>query len=96
MAFFVIESEFTRPFESFGAAVTAHRSYLDQGYAAGLLLCSGPKADGSGGIILIARADDEASLHSFLAQEPYQLQGLASYQIKAFAAVKQHPALSGF
>ena len=95
MPFFVIESEFTRPFDSFGAAITAHRTYLDQGYAAGLLLCSGPKPDGSGGI-LIARADDEAHLHSFLAQEPYQLQGLARYQIKAFAAVKQHPALSGF
>ena len=95
MPFFVIESEFTRPFDTFGEAVAAHRTYLDQGYAAGLLLCSGPKADGSGGI-LIARAADEASLHHFLAQEPYHLQGLARYQLKAFAAVKQHPALTGF
>lgn len=43
MPFFVIESEFTRPFNSFGAAVTAYRSYLDQGYAAGLMFCSGPQ-----------------------------------------------------
>lgn len=95
MPFFVIESRFTQPFECFGEAVPAHRAYLDKGYAAGLLLCSGPKADRTGGIV-IARASDEAAVHAFLADEPYHVQGLASYEIKPFDAVKQHPLLAGF
>lgn len=52
MPFYVIESIFTQPFDTFGDTVAAHRAYLQQGYDDGLLLCSGPKADRQGGILI--------------------------------------------
>ena len=95
MPFYVIDSIFTQPFDTFGNSVAAHRAYLQQGYDSGLLLCSGPKADRQGGI-LIANASDPDEITRFLAYEPYQQQGLAHYRLTPFDAVKQHPCLAGF
>ena len=78
MPFYVIDSIFTQPFDTFGDTVAAHRAYLQQGYDSGLLLCSGPKADRQGGIV-IANASDPDEITRFLACEPYQQQGLAHY-----------------
>lgn len=57
MRCFLIESTFTQPFESFGEIVAEHRAYLQQGYDAGWMLLSGPKADRSSGV-LIAQTDN--------------------------------------
>ena len=38
MPFYVIDSIFTQPFDTFGDTVAAHRAYLQQGYDSGLLL----------------------------------------------------------
>ncbi len=62
---YLVEIRFLRPFESFGKIVAEHRTYLQQAYDQGLLLLSGPRQDGKGGLC-IARASSEAVLREFL------------------------------
>lgn len=95
MKFYVIESHFQKPFEQFGEAVNRHRAYLQGGYDSGLLLCSGPKSDRSGGI-LIARAASQDAIDLFLADDPYCADGLAQYSVCEFDAVKQQAVLAGW
>lgn len=90
---YLIDIRFIRPFESFGAVVTAHRAYLQQGYDQGWLLLSGPRGDKRGGIA-IARAQDVAELKAFFAHDPYHLNGMAEYDFVAFTGAKHQPWLS--
>jgi uncharacterized protein YciI len=41
MRYFILESEFQKPFKEFGSAVSQHREYLQTLYDQDLLLCSG-------------------------------------------------------
>lgn len=84
---FLIESRFTKPFDTFGDAVAEHRAHLQQGYDQGWLLLSGPKSDRSGGFIL-ARGNDPEMLQSFFDADPYRRKGLAEYRLSPFDAVK--------
>lgn len=94
MKYYVIESQFQQPFASFGAAVPEHRAWLQHWYEQGVLLCSGPKSDKSGGI-LIGRSEDSAPLQALIAGDPYRRAGLASYRIQEFDAVQQAALLAG-
>lgn len=87
---YLVEFGFTQPFETFGDAVAEHRAYLQQGYDRGLLLLSGPREDKRGGLC-IARAPDEQTLRTFLADDPYLLRGLAKHSIVPFTAAKRQP-----
>lgn len=93
MPCFLIESTFTQPFESFGEIVAEHRAYLQQGYDAGWMLLSGPKADRSGGV-LIARAENTEALAAFFAGDPYNRNHLASYRFTEFTAAKHAACLN--
>lgn len=72
----------------------AHIAWLERGYAAGLFLASGLKVPRTGGIIL-AQADDLAALEAVLAEDPFQVHGLAQYQVTEFIPSKTAPALAG-
>lgn len=52
----------------------AHRQWLGEMVAAGVLLVSGPYLDGSGGLFAFIAAD-EAELNGVLAQDPFALHG---------------------
>lgn len=88
MKYYVIESSFQQPFETFGEAVPQHRAWLQEWYDKGVLLCSGPKTDKSGGL-LIGRAESIAPLQALVNGDPYNRAGLARYEIKEFDAVKR-------
>ena len=61
MKYYVIESHFEKPFETFGDIVPQHRAWLQAWYDKGVLLCSGPKSDKTGGM-LVGRADDISAM----------------------------------
>jgi len=90
--FFVIESTFSKPFETFGDTVLRHRQGLQAWYDKGVLLCSGPKADRSGGI-MVACAEDATVIDTLLAADPYVKEGLAQYSYKEFATTKKSKRL---
>lgn len=88
MKYYVVEITFLRPRDTFGDAVAQHRAWLQTGYDQGVLLCSGPLSDASGGV-LVGRAEDVAPIQALIDGDPYRLAGLASYRILEFDAVKK-------
>lgn len=86
--YYLIESQFKKPFADFGEAVPRHRQWLQRFYDESVMLCSGPKADRTGGVML-GRARDDAALQEFLADDPYRKEGLAEYRLTEFAAAKK-------
>ena len=78
---------YTAPLEEVDRHIPAHRQFLERQYAAGVFLLSGRKEPRDGGVIL-ATAASRAELDTVLAQDPFQVHGLADYQVVQF-----HPTL---
>lgn len=60
-----------------------HRDFLQKQYEKGYFIVSGPKKPRTGGII-IAQAEDEASLKALLKDDPFWQHDLANYEIIEF------------
>lgn len=56
-------------------ALPTHRAHLADGRSKGIVLESGPFADGKGGMYIIDVADDEAA-KAFVSADPYSAAGL--------------------
>ncbi|MFO1434067.1 MAG: YciI family protein [Candidatus Competibacteraceae bacterium] len=95
MNYYVLESQFQKPFDQFGSAVSEHRAYLQTWYDKGVLLCSGPKMDKSGGVI-IGKAESITDIETMIAGDPYNVAGLAKYTIKEFNPVKKAAVLDAW
>lgn len=92
MRHFVIESTYLVPFDQLGDNIALHRAFLQTGYDRGLLLCSGPQSSRKGGLI-VARAESPDAIQQFMAGDPYQQKGLASYRYVEFEPVKRQAFL---
>ncbi|WP_395695662.1 YciI family protein [Nocardioides sp.] len=90
MSSYVLIVSYTAPLRAVDAAMPAHRRFLDEHFATGEFLASGPRAPRVGGVIL-ARFDSRARLTSVIAADPFVRQGLATYQVIAF-----HPTRGPF
>ncbi|WP_198087438.1 YciI family protein [Variovorax sp. E3] len=88
MKHFIVEIKYLVPLESIQESVPAHRAYLQLGYDAGMLLCSGPKVPATGGFML-ARAESLARLKAFFAEDPFHTDELASFSFSEFNPVKR-------
>jgi len=88
MKHFIVEINYLVPLERIQQSVAPHRAYLQLGYDAGLLLCSGPKVPATGGFML-ARAESLAALQEFFAQDPFHTEKLASFTFSEFNPVKR-------
>ncbi|MEW6338143.1 MAG: YciI family protein [Acidobacteriota bacterium] len=73
----------------------AHRAFLDEHYRAGTLVCSGPRTDGTGGIVL-ARGTDRSRVEELFRRDPYAIQGLAVHDIVEFDVKSHAPAFAPF
>jgi len=80
---FVAISEYLKPLEEIDQFSDAHRDWIMKHYASGRFLGSGRKVPPKGGIIL-ARAESRDEFLSLLAEDPYQQNGLAKYEIFEF------------
>ena len=95
MLHFAIEITYTAALPEIDRVLPAHRAFLQTGYDRGLLLMSGPQNPRTGGV-LIARAPSRAELEAFLRNDPYQVQGLATYRFIEFNPVKRQPLLESW
>jgi uncharacterized protein YciI len=93
MRHFIVTITFQVPFESFGEAVARHGAFLAQGYEGGMLLISGPRTSRTGGVI-VARAESEAALRTYLDRDPFKLEGLADYDVAEFSPTMTAPLLA--
>lgn len=80
---YVLLVSYTADLAAIEAAMPAHRRFLDQYFASGEFLASGPREPRTGGVIL-ARVDTDARLQELIAADPFVRQGLVRYEAVAF------------
>jgi uncharacterized protein YciI len=95
MKHFIVEITYKVPFEELQYVLPAHRAFLDEGYAKGLLLMSGPQNPKTGGIV-VARAEDEKEIKAFFAGDPYHTEGLAEHRFVEFSPVKHNELIKNW
>jgi len=89
MKHYIIEITYKVPFEELQGTLAAHRSFLDEGYAKGLLLMSGPQNPKTGGMV-VARAESPEEIKEYFNRDPYHTEGLAEHRFVEFTPVKNN------
>lgn len=92
---FVISITYTKSTREIDALLTAHRQFLTEQYTAGVFLMSGRKVPRSGGVI-IADAPDRAALEAIIENDPFYVDGVATYDIIEFVPSMTAAALAEF
>lgn len=90
---FLVLLTYTQPLDAVDALLPAHREFLQRMYADGVFLLSGRKEPRDGGVIL-ATAESLPELETMLAQDPFRIHGVASYQVIRFTPTMAAPALT--
>ena len=80
---FIAILTYKKPLEDVDRHLQAHRDYLAEHYAAGDFIASGPQTPRVGGVIMITAKSREA-VDSIIAQDPFNINGIADYQIVEF------------
>jgi len=94
---FVVILTYTKPLEEVDQHLEAHRAWLQGQYQAGAFIASGRQAPPTGGVIL-ARAASRAELDAALAQDPFQQNRVADYQVIEFTpslSLPEYASLKG-
>ncbi len=80
---FIAILSYKKPLEDVDRFLQAHRDYLAKHYAAGDFIASGPQTPRTGGVIMI-KADTRTAVDSIIAQDPFNINSIADYQIVEF------------
>lgn len=84
---FIVHITYLVELEEIEKYTQAHRDFLDMHYQSGQFLASGPRVPRTGGVI-VAVSSNKAKLEAILDQDPFNVAGVASYEIIEFTAVK--------
>ena len=91
---YIVSLNYVAPLDALDAAAAEHIAFLDRHYATGTVLASGRKGPRTGGVML-ARSGSEEALRAILAEGPFWVKKLATYDIQQFAATKAQRGLEG-
>lgn len=80
---FIAILTYKKPLEEVDRHLQAHRDYLAEHYAAGDFIASGPQTPRVGGVIMM-KADNREEANSIIAQDPFNINGIADYLIVEF------------
>lgn len=80
---FIILLNYQQSLEAVDTHLAAHREFLARQYREGHFLLSGPQHPRTGGVI-VARAPDRATLDDWLAEDPFNVHGVAAYSVVAW------------
>ncbi len=80
---FIAILTYKKPLEEVDRHLQAHRDYLAVHYAAGDFIASGPQTPRVGGVIMM-KAESRAAVDSIIAQDPFNINGIADYRIVEF------------
>ena len=95
MNIFVVLLTYQVPLERIMEAVPAHRQYLSAYYEQETILFSGMLASQQGGM-LVMRAPQKQEVEQLIHNDPFYLQGLASYEILAINVRQSQPWISNW
>lgn len=91
---FIVDLHYTSSFDDIGPKLDEHVEFLEQNYASGRFIASGPKVPRTGGVI-IATAETRAALEEALEADPFKKNKLAEYTITEFRPSMQADQLTG-
>ncbi len=91
---FVVLLEYVKPLEEVEKHLSAHRKWVDENYAAGRFVVSGPRVPRTGGVIM-ARVENRAALDAELAKDPFWVHGIAKFEVVEFLPNRTEPRLFG-
>ena len=91
---FVVILTYTKPLAEVDVHLTDHRAWLRGQYDAGVFIASGRQAPPVGGVIL-ARAESLEALRAVLALDPFNINGVASYEVIEFTPSLTHADFAG-
>src|SRR4051812_16140237 len=91
---FLVLLNYIKPIDEVMQLAPEHREYAARQYAAGNFLLSGRKEPRTGGLIL-ARAENRAALEAILAEDPFQRERVAEYEIIEFLPMMSADWLTG-
>jgi uncharacterized protein YciI len=92
---FVILSTYLKGIEEVDQFLLSHRNFLQEGYEKNYFIASGPQNPRTGGVIL-SQLQDKKTLLEFLAHDPFQIHGIAHYEVIEFSPVKYHESFKEF
>ena len=84
---FIILLKYIKPLEAVELAIPAHIAYLDKYFDQGKFIVSGRKNPRDGGVILCI-AKDLKEVETIISEDPFQLKGIAEYEIIEFLPTK--------
>lgn len=90
---FIVNLTYLCNLEILDQHLAEHRQFLDKHYGLGHFLASGPQVPRTGGVIL-ANVENREKLEAILAEDPFQIHGVASYQVTEFLPIKTSAALA--
>jgi len=82
---FVVSVKYIVPLEEVDRHLSAHVEFLNKNYEKGIFLVSGRKVPRTGGVI-IARVGSRQELERVLSEDPFNIAGVAEYDITEFVA----------
>lgn len=80
---FIAILTYKKPLSEVDKYLQAHRDYLAEHYAAGAFIASVPQNPRIGGVIMI-KATDREVVNAIISQDPFNINGIADYQIAEF------------
>jgi uncharacterized protein YciI len=80
---FIVSLKYIAPLEEVDKHLDAHVAFLREQYSKMNLVASGRKVPRTGGIML-SRIQDREELEAMLAKDPFQIAGVAAYDIVEF------------
>jgi uncharacterized protein YciI len=92
---FIIDLQYIVPLEELDAHMATHVKYLRKYYRKNIFVASGRKVPRTGGIIL-ALADDKATVEKIIKEDPFYKHELADFTITEFLTSQYHPELKEF
>lgn len=92
---FVTILTFKCPIELIQQHHAAHKRFLDEYYAKGLFIASGPQVPREGGIIIL-RAKDKNEVRDIMQQDPFYQHDLADYRVLEFEMTSCHAVMEQF
>lgn len=89
---YVILVKYVKPLSEVDPHLKAHFRFVDEGFAAGYFLAFGPQTPRTGGVIL-AQAASAKELKAFVSKAPFQLAGVATFEVVEFTPLRIDPKL---
>lgn len=93
---FVVILRYLKPMDEVEARTAEHRAWLDPHVRSGLLIATGPMVPRTGGVLPARGGGTREALVALLRDDPFQVHGVAEYEVIEFAPGKYHPAMAEF